>query len=127
MQHILAQYIFHEVSKSLMKSFNIITYHLTVRFNHSYIVNSQQILVECDIMKRLQIPLTQSLNSITSLNSIMKRLYLFTLMYKIWNKTSSSNTYFFIQLFFKILNLIFIINLRKKLKAFDIYQHHINI
>ena len=51
--------------------------------------------------KRLQIFLTQSHNSITCLYSIMKILYLFTLIYKLLNKKLSPSTHFFIQLFFR--------------------------
>ena len=85
---------------SFMQSFNIITYHSTVRFNYLYKVNSQNILVQCDIMKRPQIFLTQSHNSITCLYGIMKILYLFSSIYKVLKQTLSPSTHFYIQLFF---------------------------
>ena len=109
----MGQYLLHKFSKSLlsmqsfMQSFNIITYHSTVRFNYLYKVNSQQMLVQCDIMKRLQIFLTQSHNSITCLYSIMKILYIFTSIYKVLNKTLSPNTHFFIQLFFRKYKVVY--------------------
>ena len=68
-------------------------------------------------MKRLQISLTQSHNSINGLYSIMKVLYLFTSIYKVLNKTLSPNTHFFIQLFFNPLTL------RVPLESIVSYSH----